>query len=636
MPQPAISGEADLRRRVAEVNPAILLASLVSITRDAARIDEFAPHFTYALGIEAWTATLPQEQQRALEEWAVDVLSDEKVYQADPSAYLHVDDATFRLLAETLTGIGVEARSVPFLREQGGFVSFAPTVPRTTTPPADFRVAIVGAGMTGINMAIAAKQAGFGFIGFEKNHGVGGVWYQNRYPGVGVDTPSKYYSFSYELNPNWTHAFPPGGQYREYLDHTARKYGVLEGFHFGAEVIEIVWDEQQARWHVVYQQDGEQHSITANAVVTATGYLTAPQLPDVPGIETFTGTWFHSAEWDQDVDLSGKRVAVLGVGCTSVQIIDAIADQVCALTVFQRQPHWVVRGANKVELTESERWFLANVPTFAAWARLHTFMPLSDDNYPTFRYDPEWAATHELSVSERNHRALQGALAHLEASFSDRPDLLASMKPDYQMMGKRLVRDPGGYYAALTKDTTTLVTSGARQVVPEGIVDGDGVLHEFDVIVYATGFSLAYLSDWTITGRNGEKLSEKWRETPSAYNACLVPGFPNLFITSGPNATSGHGAAHTFTTEAQTHYIIECLQAIVEAGATQLEATPQALERWQAEVSELMIDSVWNRIRRATTYWRNAKGDVLIASPMKIEDYWGRLREPDLRDVVLR
>lgn len=634
MSQTGNISDAQLSAIVQEANPAILLASLVATTGDTSRIAEFTPLITHQITASGITSQLPPEAAARLARWAAEVLNSRTAGREAGAEEL--EDDVFRELLEAIIGWPIPVESLPFLREQGGFVSFVPTVPRTREVREDFKLAIIGAGMSGIAMAVAARRAGLTFELLEKNEGLGGVWWQNRYPGVGVDTPSKYYSFSFEINPEWTHAFPEGDQYLRYLERVADKYSVTSQITFGAEVTDLAWDDATSRWRITYRKDGQAIDTDASVVVTAAGYLTRPKLPDVPGIETFEGEWFHSAEWNQEYDFDGKRIAVVGTGCTSVQVVDALAQRVASLTLFQRQPHWVAPGTKTTgELPASERWLLANVPTYAAWARLHTFLPISDANYESVRYDPQWAAEHDLSISARNDMFMQLALSHLRGSFGDRPDLLAKMKPDYAPMGKRPVRDPGHFYESLKKDTSRVVTAGLKEVTPRGIIDDDGMLHELDAVIYATGFTLEYLSHWTIIGRGGRKLADAWRERPMAYLGCQVPGFPNLFITSGPNASAAHGAGHNFTVEAMVHYVMECIQTLAETDSAAMDVTEGALSRWQEEVDAVLADSVWCRDPRATTYYRNTRGHVVLPSPIKMEDYWNRLRRPDLADIEL-
>jgi len=612
----------------------VLLASLVSITGETAVMEALLPQLRHEMGPAGITPVLPAAAHATLVAWGMSVLANLPDHaHRDPLA---LEDDPFLALASALLSWPVEAHSLPYLREQAGFARFVQTLPRTHKAPEGFSVAIIGAGMAGIAAAITARHEGIACTVFEKHPGLGGVWWQNHYPGVGVDTPSEYYSFSFEVNPEWTHAFPEGAQYLDYLGRVARKYGVMDDIRFGTDVRELRWDESAARWTLVIERDGVLEEHHANAVITAAGYLTRVQFPDVPGLDRFRGPWFHSAEWREDCDLAGKRLGVVGTGCTSVQIVDALIDTVQSLTLFQRQPHWVMPPSGEARLPESQLWLLDNVPSFAQWSRLALYLLISDALYPQVRYDAEWAATHDLSISPLNDISLQRGLGHLQASFADRPDLIEKLTPGFAPFGKRPIRDPGGYYAALTRPTSTVVSSGLREVVPEGIVDGDGELHALDAIVYATGFKLDFLSQWRIEGRDGRTLNEVWQDSPVAYNGCMVPGFPNLFITSGPHASAAHGGGHNFTVEAVVHYAFECLQTLFETGRSCIDVRPDAQQRWTAEVREALADSVWVRERRATTYYRNGKGEVILASPFRMEDYWNRLRRPDLADVELR
>lgn len=623
-----------LRAWLMAANPAVLLASLVSITGETALMEALLPQLRHEMGPAGITPVLPPAAQATLVDWGVAVLSQLPAHSGrDPLAL--ADDA-FLPLACALLGWPVEKASLPYLREQAGFLRFVPTVARTRAAPEGFSLAVIGAGMAGIAAAIAARHEGIACTVFEKNPGLGGVWWQNRYPGVGVDTPSEYYSFSFEVNPEWTHAFPEGAQYLDYLERVARKYGVMDSIVFDSDVRELRWDEAAARWTIVLERGGKREEHHANAVITAAGYLTRAQFPDVPGRERFSGPSFHSAEWQGDCDLTGQRIGVVGTGCTSVQIVDALIDQVGSLTLFQRQPHWVMPPAGEARLPASQLWLLENVPSFAQWSRLALYLLISDALYPQVRYDAQWAATHDLSISPQNDVQLQRGLAHLQASFADRPDLIAKLTPGFAPFGKRPIRDPGGYFTALKHPKSTVVSSGLREVVPEGIVDAEGTLHQLDAIVYATGFRLDFLAQWRIEGRDGRTLAEVWQDSPVAYNGCLVPGFPNLFITSGPHASAAHGGGHNFTVEAVVHYAIECLQTLFETGHSSVEVSPEAQQRWAEEVQDALADSVWVRETRATTYYRNGKGEVILASPFRMEDYWNRLRKPDLLDITLR
>lgn len=627
-----ISTSAQARQAIAQADPTLLLASLVCITGRTDRIAEFASHIKSAEDRFVDKGWMDEAKRRDLNAWAVEVVAGLETDQATP-AQLGIDDDSFLTLASKLTKIPLEHGAIPLLRDQGGFDNFVRTVPATTSAPTGFKLLIIGAGMAGITMAITAKRAGLDFQVLERNPGVGGVWWQNRYPGVGVDTHSKYYSLSFQINRGWTNSHPEGDEFREYLADVAQTHEVADGITFGAEVTDLVWNSERLVWSVSYQRHGKVHEVEASVVVTAAGYLTTPQVPDVPGLETFEGRWFHSAEWDTAYDFADKRVAVVGAGCTSVQVVDRLAPIARSMTVFQRQPHWVGPPGDDGVVPEPERWMLLNVPTYAEWARVQKFLMVSDVNHPIIQYDAEWAATHDRSINEANHGAMEIMLDHLRSSFVDRPDLIERLTPDFAFMGKRPVRDPGGYYAALKKSTTTLVTTGISKAVPSGLVDLEGNLHEVDVIAFATGFRLDFLRSWNIQGRDGASLADVWKDRPVAYLGCQVPGFPNLFVTSGPNGNSNHAAAHNFLAETVAHYVIECVQTMFELKADTIEPTPEAQERWITEMDDKLKQTVWTRELRATNYYRNDNGDVVLPYPIRIDDYWSRLREPALEDM---
>lgn len=619
---------ADTRAHLRGANPAVLAASLAARTGDTARAQTFLAELAYGFERGGVVCALSAARMEQLIDWYDDVNRDDTI--SDTS--MPMSDADFSALASGLVGWEVPAETAAFYREQAGFVDFVATSQQADIDANAFDIVAIGAGMAGIATAVAASKAGMNCRILEKAAQPGGVWQQNTYPGVGVDTPSAYYSFSFEVNQNWSGVYPTGQEYLDYLNHVVDRYDVRKNITFEARVSRLEWDETETRWKITYLKDGREHLTSACAVVTAAGYLTRPQFPQVCGLEDFAGEWFHSSQWNHDYDFADKRVAVVGTGCTSVQVVDALADKVASLTLVQRQPHWVLPPTVDETFSGTERWLNAHVPGYAQWSRLLTFIPISDFNYPVVRYDEEWARTHDLSISQANDQVLQVALGYLQTSFADRPDLMKVLTPNFAPFGKRPIRDPGNYYGALKRETST-VASGLSEVVPEGIIDADGQMHEVDVIVYATGFELDYLANVEVIGRDARRLGDRWGESPVAYNACQVPGFPNLFITSGPHASPSHGGGHNFAVEAVVHYVIESLRDLAARGASSVEPTEEAIVRWKDEVDELMADSVWARETRATTYYRNAKGEVVLASPLTMVDFWTKLRGPEPADL---
>lgn len=631
---------SELEENLDAGDPALLLMSLVQITGDVSPLDRFGPLIDFEQPAHKGdlrllpAGRLPEQEFAELKKLLVEALS----ATAQPE-YLQVpDDALFRRMISLATGEDVAAEFVGVIKEQAGFVPSTPVIERRTPPPAGFTVAILGAGMSGIGAAIAVADAGFAYEIFESADDIGGTWRVNTYPGVAVDTPSIYYSFSFELEAGWSRYYPVGTEYQEYLQRVVDKYGVRPHIRFNTTIESLVWDDDDQVWVITADNGGRKFTSRANAVITAAGFLNRPKYPDVPGRETFAGTSVHSAAWDRSIDLTGKRVGVVGAGATSVQVVDAIIDEVEHLTLFQRQPHWVMpNNLGEGLVPERERRLKRLVPFYERWQRAKTYWFVTDNNYPTVRADEEWMAEHPLSISEANDRYLQMCLRHLEASFGHDPDLLKKMTPDFPPHGKRIIRDPGGYFTALAGDRADVVTGGLAEVTPQGVRTEDGTFVELDVIIYATGFTLDFLSTIEIVGRDGVRLADAWAgNDPRAYLGGTVAGFPNLFVTSGPNSSNGHGGGHNFMTEVVVHYITECLQLLVERGARSIEVTPEALDEFVARVDAQMEGSIWRNSDRAHTYYRNASGRVLLPQPWRMVDYWNMCRTPDPSCFELR
>ncbi|HEY9304495.1 MAG TPA: NAD(P)/FAD-dependent oxidoreductase, partial [Mycobacterium sp.] len=445
----------------------------------------------------------------------------------------------------------------------------------------------------------------------------------------GVDTPSAYYSLSWDVNPDWSSYYPQGAEYQRYLVALADKYKLRERTRFRTEVDALWWDADRNQWQIhSVDADGRREINYARVVITAAGYLNRPRWPDVKGRETFAGISIHSAQWDSSLDLTDKKVAIVGAGCTAVQIVDACVDQVNHLTVFQRQPHWVAPRKRPTDEVPAHRRYLGrHLPYYANWNRLKSYWGTADNNYPVILRDPEWAKDH-LSISAANDVLLQMCLEYIEQTFGKDTELAKKVTPDFAPYGKRIIRDPGGYYAALTRDHVDVEAGEPAEVNAKGIVTQDGRQIDLDVIIYATGYHLDFLSTIDIRGRDGKKLADEWGDSPRAYRGGTVPGFPNLFTMSAPNYSPGHGAGANFSMEVLAHYIIECLQLMALRGADTIEVTQRAYEDYVAEIDETMSGTVWCHTPNAHTYYRSGSGRVVVATPYRLVDVWHQHRAP--------
>ena len=622
----------ELRDHLQRADPGILVAVLAQLTGDPNVVERFAAKISFTPDPpEQVGATDPDTHEQLV------VAVEAALQGAGPHGGLRYDDPRlFACVAPVALGAEVGDEYIELLLEQGGFHPSQPVLPRTEKLPPDFTVLIIGAGIAGMAAALECAAAGIDYQIVERNDEVGGTWYKTLYPGIGVDTPSAYYSLSRDINGDWSSYYPQGAEYQRYLESVADKNAMRDHTRFNTEVEALRWDEPRAMWEVrTVAGDGARDVSYANVVVPAAGYLNRPRWPDLPGRDTFGGVSVHSAEWDPELSLRGKKVAIIGAGCTAVQIVDASVNEVEHLTVFQRQPHWVApRKRLTDEVPAHRRWLNAHVPFYANWTRLKSFWGTADNNYPVIVRDPQWAAEH-LSISRANDVLLRMCLDYIDRVFGAGTELAEKVTPDFAPYGKRIIRDPGGYYAALAREHVDVEASEPAGVNERGIITQDGRQIDLDVIIYATGYHLDFLSTVDIEGRDGVKLAQVWGESPSAYRGGLVPGFPNMFISSAPNYSPGHGAGHNFGVEVMVHYLMECLQLMAERKAKTLEVTPTAFEEYVRQIDEAMQKTVWCHTPTAHTYYRSG-GRIVTAFPFRLIEVWQSHRTPKEEDLQVQ
>jgi len=439
------------------------------------------------------------------------------------------------------------------------------------------RVLILGTGFAGLGMAANLKRRGQDdFLVLERAGDVGGTWRDNTYPGCACDVPSLLYSFSFAQNPGWSDTFSPQPEIWDYLKDVASKEGILPHCRFDHVVTEARWDDAATRWQV----ETSQGTYTADVLVSGVGGLSEPKTPDLPGIDAFEGTAFHSATWDHDHALAGERVAVIGTGASAIQFVPAIQPDVGHLTLFQRTPPWIMERRSR-PFSKVERFAFKHVP---GAQRL-------------FRAGIYWAR--ELSVFgfAKNpkilKRAEKFAKGHLYSAVKD-PDLRRKLTPSYTMGCKRILLS-NDYYPALTQPNVTVETSGIAEVKARSIVAVDGTEHPVDTIIFGTGFQATEMpAAQVIYGRNGVRLADQWDETSvSAYLGTAVHNFPNLFFIVGPNTGLGH-TSMVFMIESQVAFILEALDALDGSGAAALEVKPEAEATYNEGIQRQLAPTVWN------------------------------------------
>lgn len=532
------------------------------------------------------------------------------------------------LLAELLALANGEPAPPEYAEMLAEDLGFAPAPSPTVPAGSDIDAIIIGAGMSGILASIKLQEAGVEHVVLEKNSEVGGGWWENTYPGAGVDTPSYLYSYSFAPY-DWSTHFGKRDEVEQYLSDVATRYDVRPRVRFDTEVAAARWDEESARW-VVRTADGD--VLTARILISAVGQLNRPKVPPIPGLDTFTGRMFHTAEWPDDVDLAGKRVAIVGVGASAMQVVPAIAASVEHLTVYQRSPQWV--APNDVYFTEigaDEHLLMNRVPYYHAWYRARLAWNFNDRVHPSLQIDPEWEhPARAINATNDSHRRV--FVRYLESELDGRPDLIAKALPDYPPFGKRMLLD-NGWYKALRRDNVELVTEAVVEITPTGVRGSDGTETEADVIILATGFHThRFLWPIDVHGRGGRSLGEVWAEGDGhAYLGITVPDFPNMFLALGPGTALGHGGSIITISECQMRYIVGLIATMAEQGIRSVEVRAEVEAEFTRRHDEAHNRMIWTHTGM-TNWYRNAAGRVVSTMPWRIVDYWRMTRAADLDD----
>ncbi|MDB4966793.1 MAG: putative monooxygenase [Myxococcales bacterium] len=472
------------------------------------------------------------------------------------------------------------------------------------------RVAIIGAGFGGLGMAIALRRAGDDdFVILEKGDDVGGCWRENSYPGAACDVPSHLYSFSFEPKFDWSRRYAPQAEIFAYLRHCADKYGLRPHIRFGTEVRAADFDATEGRWRIT---TGGGEVISARALVSACGQLSRPALPRLDGLETFGGVTFHSARWNHDYELTGKRVAVVGTGASAVQFVPEIVPRVAQLSLFQRSAPYVIPKPDRVYGAIS-RALLGRVPGLLALSRGRVYA----------RNEARGLALLQFPSLLRLYVTL--FRRHLARNISD-PRLRARLTPDYPMGCKRILIS-NDYYPALAQPHVEVVTEEIERVVPRGIVTRDGRTRAVDAIIFGTGFTATqFLAPMAVRGLGGRLLDEAWRAGAEAYLGMTVSGFPNLFLLYGPNTNLGHNSI-VYMLESQIAYVMQCLQALDAQELRYLDVRADVQHSFNEALQEQLERSVW--ASGCTSWYQTADGKQTNNWPGFTFTYRRRTRRPD-------
>lgn len=550
-----------------------------------------------------------------------------------------IDTSVLHRIMEQTTGQEVPANYLPLLREElsasGDDLRAAQWSKSDIAPDRQFTVAIIGSGMSGLLAAHRLKQAGISFTIFEKNDDVGGTWHENTYPGCRVDIPNHMYSYSFAQRTDWPQFFSPQPVLLDYFRDCADEFGLREHIQFGTSVEEMRFSDESKKWTLQLRTQHGLTAVTADVVISAVGQLNRPALPEIDGLNKFSGVSFHSAQWPEHVDFTGKRVVVIGNGASAIQFIPIIAEQVEHLTVFQRTPNWFFPAPQyHQKVPTGLQWLFQHLPGYAQWYRFWLFWRLSENVLPACRISPQWDGD-EASISPLNDELRALLTMYLDFQFSDRPDLRAKVVPSYPPAAKRIVVDNGAWATALKRANVSLITDHIAKITEHGVCTSDGIEHVADVIIYATGFQASeFLTPMRVIGRNGVDLHQQWNGNARAYLGMTMPNFPNLFCLYGPNTNVVVNGSIIFFSECEVHYVLSCLKLLLQNEKNTLECRQEVYDSYNNYVDAGNSQMAWG-VSKVSSWYKNRHGRVAQNWPFSLIEFWERTRDPVAEEYII-
>ncbi len=469
--------------------------------------------------------------------------------------------------------------------------------------------------MAGILSAIKLSERGLkDFTVYEKADRIGGTWRENTYPGLSCDVPSHLYCYSFSLNPDWSHTFSPGQEIQAYLERVAAESGMLGSVEFNEEVVSCEYTGD--RW-LLTTSSGKTDEV--DVVIAATGVLHHPRYPEIEGLDSFKGSMFHSSRWDHRVRIDGARIGIVGTGSTAIQIVSAVVDRVKRLSLFQRTAQWIMPMENR-EYSHDEIEEFRRDPH--SLQEMHANLSAMFDGFSNAVVDAD---------SEHMKMIEEACRANLEDNVTD-PELREKLRPDYRAACKRLIIS-SSFYGAIQRPNAELVTDPIERVEPAGVRTRDGRLHELDVLVLATGFKVdSFMRPMSVVGRNSRSLEDAWRQRPEAYLSISIPGFPNFFMLNGPNGPVGNFSLIEVA-ELQLGYILQLVEHLRDGTCSEISATSEALESFEAARLEASKNTIWSTGCRS---WYLDDRGVPAVWPWPFERFRQEMAQPKLEAYELR
>ena len=517
-----------------------------------------------------------------------------------------------------VVGENVSPDYIPMMLRDLNITSQDLKLSSVTTKPS-LEVLIIGAGMSGILAAIKLAERGIKFKIYEKNINLGGTWFENRYPGARVDIANHFYSYSFEENHQWSEHFSQQPELLDYFKRCFDKYDIQKNTYFETQVTDMKFDDETKMWEVTSIHNKKSNKEVINIVLSCVGQLNQPKIPDIEGMDEFQGNMFHSSKWPDDDVIAGKKVAVVGSGASAFQIVPSIAKYCEKLTIFQRSPPWMFPNPKYHEqVDEEKKWLLENLPFYSRWYRFLLFYPGSDQLLDSLFVDPLWKDRSD-SINQQNDEMRKLFTSAMLAQISKK-SLIDKVIPNYPPFGKRMLQDNGAWLEALHLPNVTLLAEGVEQMNSRGIV-GLEKEHEFDTVVFATGFKAQDFFDPINIDCSSGSFKSIYKDSPVSYLGITFSSIPNFFAMYGPGTNLAHAGSIIFNSECQINYICSAIEHMLNNDYKVIKVKPKIEKQYQDRFDKRHKKMVWQHAN-VLSWYQNSKGKVVTTSPWRLVEYW--------------
>jgi 4-hydroxyacetophenone monooxygenase len=517
-----------------------------------------------------------------------------------------------------IVGENVSPDYIPMMLRDLNITSQDLKLSSVTTKPS-LEVLIIGAGMSGILAAIKLAERGIKFKIYEKNINLGGTWFENRYPGARVDIANHFYSYSFEENHQWSEHFSQQPELLDYFKRCFDKYDIQKNTYFETQVTDMKFDDETKMWEVTSIHNKKSNKEVINIVLSCVGQLNQPKIPDIKGLDEFQGNMFHSSKWPEDDVIAGKKVAVVGSGASAFQIVPSIAKHCEQLTIFQRSPPWMFPNPKYHEQVDKEKkWLLESLPFYSRWYRFLLFYPGSDQLLDSLFVDPSWKDRSD-SINQQNDEMRKLFTSAMLAQISNK-SLIDKVIPNYPPFGKRMLQDNGAWLEALHLPNVTLLAEGVEQMNSRGII-GLEKEHEFDTVVFATGFKAQDFFDPINIDCSSGSFKSIYKDSPVSYLGITFSSIPNFFAMYGPGTNLAHAGSIIFNSECQINYICSAIEHMLNNDYKVIKVKPKIEKQYQDRFDKRHKKMVWQHAN-VSSWYQNSKGKVVTTSPWRLVEYW--------------